>query len=234
MTEVIPAIMPRNFSDLKEKVVAVAPFVCTVQIDLMDGIFVPERTWPYFSNTDADFAKLLSEDQGLPLWEKIDYEVDLMSATSESDVFDWIKAGAKRIIIHTESTEELLKLIGEIRAEFGRPLEDPTAPQIGIAALNDTPLEEWKHFIPEVDFVQVMGIGRIGYQKQPFDERSLSRITQLREMFPELIISVDGGVHADTAERLVKAGANRLVSGSFIFESPSIKAAIDTLGSFST
>lgn len=229
MIEVIPAIMPRNFKDLKEKVEKVSNYVSSVQLDLMDGKFVKEKTWPYFSYSDEDFAFLLKEQEGLPFWNKIDYEIDFMSSTPEADVFDWIKIGARRAIIHFESTGEFEKLVSEIRSEFGNPKENPLSPEIGIASSNSTPFSDWEKLIELVDFIQVMGIDRIGYQGEAFDERAIDRIKTLRSKFKELIISVDGGVNRETAPRLVESGANRLVSGSFIFDNPNTKEHIDFL-----
>lgn len=229
MVEVIPAIMPKSYSDIAEKVSRVSSFVSLIQLDPMDGKFVPEKTWPYLSYDDSDFVALLSEEKGLPEWNTIDYEIDLMSETPESDAFDWIRIGARRIILHVESTEELPKLIAEIRSEFGSPREGSVSPEIGIAANNDTRLSEWEELIPFVDFVQVMGIARIGYQGEPFDVRAIDRIRTLRGQFPELIISVDGGVNGETAPRLVEAGADRLVSGSYIFKSEHIGETIESL-----
>ena len=229
MTEVIPAIMPKTWKNLEETVKLVSPYVSNVQLDLMDGKFVPEKTWPYFSYQDSDFAALLSESSGLPEWDKVDYEIDLMSSAPESDVFDWIKAGAKRIVLHFESSKEIPKLIKEIRAEYGSPRENPSAPEIGVSALNDTQISLWEDIIPLVDFVQLMGIRRIGYQGEPFDERVLERIKILKAKYPELVLSVDGAVSADTAPILIKAGADRLVSGSYIFKSLNIKEAIESL-----
>jgi len=142
----------------------------------------------------------------LPEWDKVDYEIDLMSSAPESDVFDWIKAGAKRIVLHFESSKETPKLIKEIRAEYGSPRENPSAPEIGMSALNDTQISLWEDIIPLVDFVQLMGIRRIGYQGEPFDERVLERIKILKAKYPELVLSVDGAVSADTAPILIKAG----------------------------
>lgn len=229
MIEVIPAIMPKSFSDLSEKVSRVSSYASFIQIDLMDGKFVPEKTWPFFSYNDSDFNDLLNENKGLPEWEHVDYEVDLMTVMPDSDAFDWIQAGAKRIIIHVESTRELQKLIDEIRSEYGNPKESATAPEIGISAGNDTELSRFEEFIPSVDFVQCMGIARIGYQGEPFDNRVIERIKTLRQKFGELILSVDGGVTDMTAHALISAGANRLVSGSFIFGSGNIKEAMRTL-----
>ncbi len=229
MTEVIPAIMPKTFENIEETVKIVSPYVSNVQLDLMDGKFVEALTWPYFSYKDPNFAALLSESLGLPEWDKIDYEIDLMSSTPESDVFDWIKIGAKRVVLHFESSKEILKLIKEIRSEYGVAKENINAPEIGIAALNDTPLSLWEEIIPSVDFVQLMGIAKIGYQGEPFDERVLDRIKILKNKYPEMILSVDGGVNSDTASSLVKAGIHRLVSGSYIFNSLNIKEAVESL-----
>ncbi len=229
MIEVIPAIMPKSFQDLTDKVTIVAPFITSIQLDPMDGKFVPETTWPYYSYKDPDFAALLSEEKGLPFWEKITYEVDLMSVTPETDTFDWLKAGVKRVILHLESSDEIEKLIGEIRNEFGTFTSDKAAPEIGIASLNSTPLKETEDLAPLVDFVQVMGIARIGFQGEPFDPSSIERIRALKLKFPNLVISVDGGVNGDSAPSLVKAGASRLVSGSYIFKSANIEGIVTSM-----
>jgi ribulose-phosphate 3-epimerase len=229
MTEIIPAIMPKNFRDIAEKAGLVSSYMTFVQLDLMDGKFVPPKTWPYDSYQDKDFAALLTENAGLPHWELVDYEIDLMSMTPESDVFDWIKAGAKRVILHYESSDEIRKLIGEVRAEFGNPNDSVVAPEIGIAANNDTDMKDWQDIIKDVDFVQVMGIARIGYQGEPIDERAFDRIKMIREKHADLPISVDGSVNADTARLFIEAGATRLVSGSYIYSHENIKEAIDSL-----
>ena len=76
-----------------------------------------------------------------------------------------------------------------------------------------------------------MGIEKIGYQGQPFDERVIDQVKALRKEYPELIISVDGGVSFDTAPRLIEAGANRLVVGSVIFNSLDIRETVLALRS---
>jgi len=226
--EIIPAIMPQSFADLEEKVARVVSHVKNVQLDIMDGDFVPEKTWPYLGDI-LDFQKLIKEDMGLPEWEKINYEIDLMVSVPDRDAFEWITAGASRIIIHLESHPDVAGIINRIRQEYGRPLESPTAPEIGVALNLDTPIEQIYEFIPLVDFVQLMGIAEIGYQSQPFDNRVLERIKILRKKYPELIMSVDGAVNAETAPLLIEAGVNRLVSGSYIFNSGDIKEAIENL-----
>jgi ribulose-phosphate 3-epimerase len=73
-----------------------------------------------------------------------------------------------------------------------------------------------------------MGIGRIGFQGQNFDERVFEKIAEIRTKYPTMLISVDGGVNEDSAPLLIDAGVNRLIVGSAIFESDNIPEAIHT------
>jgi len=213
MLQIIPAIMPKSLEDLREKAERVAGAAPIVQIDLMDGVFVPEKTWPYF-----DRAAI-----GLPAIGTLSYEIDLMVDEPEAAAIDWARAGAERVIVHIENAHRLPELIATCRKEFGESID------IGIAIGTDTPNEALAPFIPQIDFVQCMGIARIGYQRQPFDPRVIPKIHDLREQYPQLIISVDGGVNFETALPLIKAGATRLVSGSAIYDSADIAQAIDQL-----
>ena len=80
-----------------------------------------------------------------------------------------------------------------------------------------------------IDFVQFMGIDNVGFQHQEFNDQVLEKISDLRGMYPNIHISVDGGVSFDNASELISAGATRLISGSTIFESDDIAKAIDDL-----
>jgi len=208
MVEVIPAIMPESFEDLNEKYSRVREYAAIVQIDVMDGEFVSSKSWPYTAVQSPILNKI-----------DFDFEVDLMVENPEKFIGDWIKFGAKRVIVHIES-------INRIEDVF---LKIPSDIEFGIA-LNTTTLNEKIYpLVEKIDFVQFMGIEKIGYQGQEFDKRVLSKIANLREKFPRVIISIDGGVDLQTAPKLVKAGANRLVSGSAIFESSDIKKTISTI-----
>ena len=201
MAEVIPAIMPDSFNDLNEKYAQVKDFVSIVQIDVMDGKFVPSKNFPYIQNDENNLSQI-----------DFDFEVDLMVSNPENFIESWVKAGAKRIIIHIESVERIEDVF----------LKVPSDIETGIALNTTTPNEKIYPLIEKINFVQFMGIEKIGYQGQDFDERVLNKIADLRRKFPRVIISVDGGVSLETAPRLVEAGANRLVSGSAIFESSNI------------
>ena len=74
-----------------------------------------------------------------------------------------------------------------------------------------------------------MGIDKIGFQGQPFDERVLENVRKIRKAHPEMPISIDGSVNFDTAKSLVDAGATRLVSGSAILEADDFTQAIAQL-----
>ena len=97
----------------------------------------------------------------------------------------------------------------------------------------DTPDESLDVFLEKnsdgrrlADFVQFMGIDKIGYQGQKFDEKDFKKISNLRKKYPDVTISVDGGVNFDNYKDLVKAGANKLISGSAIYESENIAESI--------
>lgn len=222
--EIIPAILPKNFTELGEKLSRVRDIVRTVQIDVCDGLYVPSKTWPYGKDGDEMFKKILAGDEGLPHWEDFDFEIDLMVANPIGVLEDWITVGASRVIIHEASVEdkdELAHLFAKIRSE-GRI-------SAGLAITSSTDIDGLDPYISDVDFVQCMGIAKIGFQGEPFDQGILSTMSRLRERYPELILSVDGGVTIESAPYLINAGATRLVSGSTIFKSNDIVETIELL-----
>ena len=234
MTEVIPAIMPESLDDLREKVSLVAGFVTTVQLDIMDGRYVPERTWPYTEGGAEEFEVFRSESEGLPSWDKVNFEADLMVSDQEKALYDWVAIGAGRVIVHAEGIVDLEGLVERFRNRF--PKEDTAGVgyvELGVALLIGTDAEILERVVNEIDFVQFMGIARIGYQGEPFDERVLSKITAWRDHHREATISVDGGITLESAERLVEAGVTRLVSGSYIFGGDDVEGRILDLESLS-
>ena len=94
--------------------------------------------------------------------------------------------------------------------------------EIGISINPDTPVEKLQHLIDKVNTVLLLSVYP-GFSGQHFVHGTLNKITQLREMRPEVVIEVDGGIEPGTARKCVEAGANILVSGSFIFENVNIE-----------
>src|SRR3989338_8655527 len=169
MANIIPAILPKNYEDLKNKIALVRGVVPIVQVDICDGIFVKTATWPFssraksrneveFLNNDLDehFRRILNEEEGLPFWEDIDFELDLMVANAVENFDVYIKLGPKRIIFHIEAQE-----IQSDLKEFQHFLEGidtyiRDAIQIGVAINSKTQVEQIFSLVNFVDFVQCM------------------------------------------------------------------------------
>ena len=218
MIEILPAIIPEDFEDLKEKLAQVRGIAPIVQIDIVDGKFAPHPSWPYYKGAQEHFQKILREEEGLPFWEDFYFEADLMIERPEEHIEDFIFAGFSRLVVHLESTEKMGEII-----EMAKHMDT----EIGIAINIDTPNSELEEWIERINFVQFMGIEKIGSQGQPFDPRVIEKISTLRREHPDIIISVDGGVSLEIAPFLVGAGAERLISGSAIFESDDIEKTIN-------
>ena len=223
--EIIPAIIPKDFYDLSEKMSRVVGLVPLVQIDILDGRFTPQPSWPYKKNNDPDFTLIIKEQRAFPHWEELDFEVDLMVENPKALVDDWITAGARRLIIHVESKGDPVSLAEEFSPRtVAKDL--PFYTELGIAINIDTPLEALNPILSHIDFVQFMGIAKIGFQGEPFDERVISKIKEFKAQHPSILVSVDGGVSLENAKFLMEAGAGRLVAGSAIFGELDIAEAI--------
>lgn len=220
MTEIIPAILEESFEKLRESIGRVVNVASVVQIDVCDGKFVSTTSWPIGNENKHSVEAILNEEEGLPYWDSIDFEFDLMVLNAHEQFDFFIRLGAKRIVFHIEAEKDINKF-----KEFLEAIDMYTREnvQIGVAINTTTPIEKLEKIISNVDFVQCMGIEHIGQQGEPFDHRVINQIKELRTKYRELIISVDGSVNEHTAPLLVKAGANRLVIGSALMNSYDIR-----------
>jgi ribulose-phosphate 3-epimerase len=212
MNHVVPAVIPQSFDHLTDAVQSVRSFAEEVQIDIVDGHFVPFTSWPY---RGSGSVMLLREIAG-----NVIVEVDLMIERPESALPLYVDAGVKKVVIHLESTTEMNAILAHHRSHDY---------ELGLSIGNDTPLGKLRSLISEVDYVQLMGIRHIGSQGQPFDDEVLTRVSALRTEFPELTISIDGSVNTTTLPLLKAAGANRFVSGSAIFDAADLQVAYESL-----
>lgn len=233
MADIIPAVLPKDYEDLKNKISIVRGLVPLVQVDLCDGVFVKSITWPFYGpNTegvgkddlDQHFRNILNEGEGMPFWEDVDFELDLMVSDAVENFDIYSKLGAKRILFHIEAVGDLENFKNFLE---GIDIYVRDSIEIGVAINPTTPLEQIFPLINNIDYVQCMAIAKIGYQGEPFDEKALVYISTLKEKFPDLPISVDGGVNLETGKRLVDAGADRLAAGSAIFNSGDIIGTIE-------
>ena len=211
MTEIVPAIIGENFLEVSQKINQLEKLdglVEWAQIDVMDGLFVPEYSWQNASD--------LEQVEG-----KIKLEAHLMLEEPENVLDDWLDA-CDRVIVHLEATNKLAEIIDKL--DKLNQLEK----RLAIAVLLQTDLAKLAPFMSKVKNVQLMSIATIGHHGEPLDKKVYERISFLRNQYPDVKISVDGGVNLSNAEKLIKAGADRLVIGSAIWKSKDISKAIQT------
>ncbi len=215
--EIIPAILPKNFREIEEKIELIVGIAPMVQIDICDGKFVPSTTWPYWK-PDENFEKILREERGMPEWQKINYEFDLMiDNPTADDARKWLSAGAERIVLHHESSKDLMPVIAVLDGLV----------EIGIAVNLTTNLEEVKKYANKIQFIQCMGIRKAGFQGQKFEPNTPDKVKEIKALFPDLKIQVDGGVTLENADLLKHAGVDTLVVGSALFNSENIVDSIE-------
>jgi ribulose-phosphate 3-epimerase len=223
--EIVPAVLPHSFKDLGEHVQHFkgAAITC-VQIDIVDGHFAHSRTWPY--RDEGTFQKIVQEEHGLPLWDEFDFEFDLMVQDPVERMMDFVRAGASRVVVHAKSEDAVhaIQKLVDLREETGA-----FSVKAGVAIECDAQPDALLPFEAQFDYVQVMGIAKVGYQGEPFDKRALYLVERLRARYPDLPLQVDGGVTLENAHQLAKAGATRLVVGSAIFKADDPLAAIVAL-----
>lgn len=219
---VIPAILAKSQKEFKEKLDLISPYANIIQIDVMDGVFVPNVTW-------AETEKI--KKMRLPM----KFEAHLMVKDPEAGAIEeWAKAGAFRIIFHIEATKKASECVRQIK-KYER--------EVGVAINPETPIEKIKKSLPslrrparsgvemrdpKVDYILVMGVTP-GFSGQKFQSIALEKIKQIRKLAPNIKIGVDGGVDKTTAKKLYVAGANYLTAASAIFKEKNIAKAIKDL-----
>jgi ribulose-phosphate 3-epimerase len=220
MAEIIPAILEKNFNEIKNKLTALREQAKCVHIDMCDGIAVPNQTWPFTGggSEDYDFRKIMNEEEGMPFWEEFDFEFDLMVADAVENFDLYMKLGPKRLIFHPE--------IGGNIEEFEHFLEGLDMyirdnVEIGVAFKPSDDLAIVSKLSHKADFLHCMGSDKIGFQGEgvAFTEKALENIKFLKKNLPGVIISVDIGINLENAESILNAGADRLTVGSSIWKS---------------
>jgi len=199
---VVPSLPAASFGEIESLTSSLKGIASEIQIDIVDGQYVPLISWP-FTEADPDAAlSLLSS-----FTNDFDIEMDCMVCGPEHYLDLFVELEVKRVAIHIGSTEKYEEIIAHAK-EHGYIL--------GFALTNDTPLDILLKYIEDIEYVQLMGIKEVGQQGQPFDVRTLARARDLRMRFPELEIAVDGSVNAQTIPQLYAAGVTRFAPGSAI------------------
>lgn len=220
--KIIPAILPMRYYDIRDGVERVYVAVDTVQVDFVDGNFAANRTWWFNGKNEDTLAAFLSQEEGLPHWQEMNYEFDLMIKDPLSQIDTFIALGPSKIIFHIESLEQE-KMLAYLEA---LPEIVRSTISFGMAINVDTDPSLVTPYLDYIDTIQCMGIANVGFQQQAFDPRTIEQVRKAKELFPDKHISVDGAVSLANAVQLAEAGADTLVVGSAVFLSDDIHGTI--------
>ncbi len=221
MIEIIPAIMPQNVGEIRTKSSLVYNLVKTIQIDFCDGVYVATKSWPFNGKDVMAYNEIVNEEVGLPYWENVGYEFDLMAKNAAEQFDRLLKIGPNRLVFHMEAEDNLLGFLENLDQYYKDTIE------MGVAINTTGDTDKLIPLLPHIKFVQCMGIEAIGKQRQHFDERVIDQIKKVKALDPNMIISVDGAVNKETAHSLLAAGATRLVIGSALFDEIDIQSALE-------
>ncbi len=221
---IIPAILESSYQEIENKIESILHDVPQVHIDICDGLFVPKKTWPYSASSnnriDDNFQikRLLNEEEGLPSWDNINYEFDLMVQNPNLHKDIWGRLGANTLIIHPTSFKD-----EAVMMEFIKEIESYLIDVI-IAVTYDEYFnydEVIKDLLDRkvVKALQIMTIKTVGAQGQKFDERCVALIEKIKTETPEVFLRVDGGINSKSMERLCNLQIDEFVIGSAIFDS---------------
>ena len=182
-----------------------------LHLDVMDGVFVP--------NISFGFPVLQAVNKVC----KKPLDVHLMIVHPEHYISQTAAAGAMMMCVHYEACTHLHRTLQEIHQ---------AGMKAGVALNPATPVGVLEDIVQDADMVLLMSVNP-GFGGQCFIENTIAKVKRLRRMLDEqgssALIEVDGGVQAETAPRLVEAGADVLVSGSYVFRATDPVATIASL-----
>ncbi|HLL06258.1 MAG TPA: ribulose-phosphate 3-epimerase [Myxococcaceae bacterium] len=209
---VSPSLLSCDFGRLAEEIRAVeAAGADWIHVDVMDGRFVPNIT------IGPVVVQAIKRAASRPL------DVHLMIVEPEKYIDAFAKAGADILTVHVEASAHLHRTLQQIRQAGARP---------SVVLNPSTPLSAVEEVLSEVEMVLVMSVNP-GFGGQSFIESTVDRVRRLRAMIDarglSVDIEVDGGINAETARRVVEAGATVLVAGSYVFGAKDYAQAIRSL-----
>lgn len=207
-TIIAPSILAADFGRLQEEIASIEQHADWLQVDVMDGHFVP--------NLSFGAPVLRCIHTLLPL------DIHLMVDNPEERIEEFLALKVKHITFHAEAA-----MLHDERRAIMQSIWDGRA-TVGIALKPATPIEAIHDVLDDIDLVLVMSV-EPGFGGQQFMPEVLQKIRTLRQMRPELMIQVDGGITPETARQCIEAGANNLVAGSTIFSAENRQAAIASL-----
>lgn len=209
MIKIAPSLLSADFSCLKQEIKKVeSAGADMLHIDVMDGHFVPNIT------IGPVVVKYIRRVTKLPL------DVHLMIENPEKYVDNFADAGSDMITLHIET-------ISKNKLKAQKRKLNKKGIKLGISLNPETPLSKIRPVLGIADFVLVMSV-HPGFGGQKFIPSALPKIKKLRSIF-QGDISVDGGVNDKVAGKLIRAGANILAAGSYIFSAKNAKSAMERI-----
>ncbi|MCC8400214.1 MAG: ribulose-phosphate 3-epimerase [Rickettsia endosymbiont of Platyusa sonomae] len=210
--KISPSLLSADFANLQKEISSLEKAGADmIHIDVMDGHFVPNLTFGY------PIIKSLRAHTTLP------FDVHLMINNPEYSIKDYANSGADIITIHPETTIHLDRTL-DIIQNLGV--------KVGVALLPSTNPNYIDYIIDKLDLILVMTVNP-GFSGQKFIENQLEKIKIISEKIKNsgknILLSVDGGINDVTGKNCIKAGADLLVSGNFIFQSKNYQKQIDLL-----
>jgi ribulose-phosphate 3-epimerase len=196
---IAPSILSADFSKLGEEVRAVDEAGADwIHIDVMDGHFVP----------NLSFGPVVME--GIRKVTKKPFDVHLMISPVDRYLEAFAKAGADTITVHAEAGPHLDRSLQTVKA-LGK--------RAGVALNPATPIDHIQHVLDRLDLILIMSVNP-GFGGQSFIPAMIEKIRATRNLVQgrDIDIEVDGGITAETAALVVRAGANALVAGSAVFK----------------
>ena len=194
--KVVPAILTDDPSALKQMARQAETFTDFVQIDLMDGRFVPSRS--------------ITREQLIGLPDKLKWEAHLMVKDPEEYIADLKQGGASKVIFHHEATTSPPKVISR-----ARELEI----DIGLAINPETPVSAIALYMNQVDSILLLTVTP-GFYGSKFIPEVMDKVAGLRAIISEIEIGVDGGVKENNIREIANAGVDYICVGSAVFLQP--------------
>ncbi|MFN5443960.1 MAG: ribulose-phosphate 3-epimerase [Crocinitomicaceae bacterium] len=199
---VSPSLLSCDFANIQRDVEMInASQADWFHLDVMDGVFVPNISFGF------PIIEAVKKHATKPL------DVHIMIQNPDKYINTFKDLGVDILTVHYEACTHLHRTIQSIKQ---------TGMKAGVALNPHTPVTLIQDIINDLDLVLIMSVNP-GFGGQKFIPNTLNKVVELRELAkiknPSLIIEVDGGVNLETGKELVKAGANALVAGSFVFNS---------------